>query len=54
MGANDNAFKVKSINVINTWTYAEMGEKLAKKIHKKDMRRYKRTLEKRALQKEWR
>lgn len=52
MGANDQSFKKASINAINTWTYAEMGEKKAKKAHKHDMRRRKRTTEKQQLRRD--
>lgn len=49
MGANDRNFRLQSDEAINQWDYAELGDKLAKKLHKKDMRRQKRTLEKKEL-----
>lgn len=49
MGAKDRDFRVSSDKVINPYLYAEMGERLAKKTHKKGMRKYKRTKEKRDL-----
>lgn len=52
MGANDQSFKKTSTEAINTWIYAEMGEKKAKKAHKKDMRRHKRNKEKQQLRRE--
>lgn len=49
MGANDRAFRLKSEQNINIWTRAEMGEKRAKKLHKKDMSKYRRATEKREI-----
>ncbi|MGN7387773.1 hypothetical protein [Sporosarcina sp. SAFN-015] len=49
---DNRSFKAKSLDAVNSWTFAEMGEKKAKKEHKADIKRRRRTLEKRHAEKE--
>lgn len=42
--------KLKSLDAVNTWTLAEIGEKKAKKIEKTLIKSKRRTLEKREVE----
>lgn len=47
---NQRTSKLKSLDAVNTWTFAEIGEKKAKKIEKALIKRKRRTLEKREVE----
>lgn len=44
--------KLRSLDAVNYWTWAEIGEKRAKKSHKNEINRRRRTLEKREAERE--
>lgn len=43
------ASQLQAERIMNIWTVAEMGDRRAKKSHKKSIKRQRRTLEKRAV-----
>ncbi len=51
MSSSLKSANYKAESIMNTWSVAEMGAYRAKKIHKKSIRRQRRVLEKRLVEK---
>lgn len=50
---NPRASKLRSLDAVNMWTMAELGENRSKKIYKHLIKKKRRTLEKQEAIREW-